>query len=275
MQEKDRSHTYKNPSSTAEFSGVIETNEEIKIGDFVQVVDNSTGKVVIQGQIAGNKTDPSPEHKLVDEERLMSVDCRHFFKLDDCAYTVRKLEANYVDENFISDNYNECPWGRYDYEDRNEVNMYRDFNIEELDDEMVYIVGLINRFSPYMHTEGSCSGHGDEQAWVSIIFEDASALNDFLDVLVPFKKKIDLTTDEHINVGRTIFCDKPFFPRRVELCLKTKEVGSPAWQALDELAEYLNLIIEARDKSFKLIDKIITRQFETSVLGKGDGESES
>lgn len=275
MQEKCQLHSYENPSSPAEFSGVIETNDEIEVGDFVQVVDNSTGKVVIQGQITGHKTNSSLEHKLVGEERLLSVDCRHFFKLDDRAYTVRKLDANYVDENFISDNYNECPWGRYNNVDHSEVNMYRDFSIGELDDEMVYIVGVINRFSLYMHTEGSCSGHGVKQAWVSIIFEDASALNDFLDVLVPFKKKIDLTTDKHINVSRTVFCEKPFFPRRVEMCLKTKEVGSPAWQALDELAEYLNLIIEARDKSFKLIDKIITNQFKTSVLGKNDGESSS
>ena len=275
MQSIGQSRKLENQNDQLELLGIDETNDEIKIGDFVQVIDNASGRIVIQGQISGHKTNSSPEHKLEGEERLLSVDGRHYFKLDDDAYTVKKLDVNYADDNFIEANYNERPWGRYNDYDRSKVNMYRDNSIDELDIEVKHVVDTINMFSPSMHTEGSCSGHGKHQAWVSITFEDLRDLNDFLDALVPFKMKIDLTTDEHINVSRNVFCGKPFFPRHVEMCLKTKEIGAPAWQALDEFADYLNLIIRARDRSFKLVDRIITRQFETSVLGKTNGESEA
>ena len=248
-------------------SCVYTTNDKIELGDLVQVIDNASSRVVIQGQIC-NRKDSNRKKPLDGDLNLFTVDNKHYFKLDSESYTVKKLDANFVDDDFIQENYNEIPWRHYSEADRDEVDMFREHNIEELDPEVINIVASLNRFSPYMLTAGSCSGHGKEQAWVSIRFEYLSSLNDFLDILVPFKTRIDLTTAENINTSPTLLIGKPFFPRQVEMCLKAKDIGEPGWKAFDEFAEYLERIIDIRNRSNNLLHKTIKLEKDRAAMSQ-------
>lgn len=114
--------TYKSKSTNVEREGVSHKHRHrhtqgeracfyvpittIDLGDFVQVIDNTTQKVVIQGLVTYRK-DGTRGKRFTDENRLFSVDDKHFFKLGDNAYTVKKLGNSYSDDNFISENYKE------------------------------------------------------------------------------------------------------------------------------------------------------------------------
>ena len=248
-------------------SCVYTRNDKIEPGDFVQVIDNSSGRVIIQGEVIGLKLFSKPGKKLGNRERLFSIDDKHFFKLDDAAYTVKRLNAHYVNEDFIYSNYKLAPWRRYNHVKRDEVNLFRENSIDELDAEVVNVVRVLNNFSPYMSTVGSCSGHGKHIAWVTIRFEDMLTINDFLNVFVPYSSMLDVTTDACVG---TIFhhFSGNVFPGDVEMRLKTKEVGEPGWQALDEFAEYLERIIDIRNRSNNLLHKTIKLEKDRAALSQ-------
>ena len=239
----------------------------IDLGDFVQVIDSTTRKVVIQGLVRYQK-DGTRGKRFADENRLFSVDNTHFFKLGDNAYTVKKLGNSYSDDNFISENYKEISWWDYEIETNDKCDMVRENCIEELDKEVANVVTVLNKFSPRMAITGSCSGHGERPAHVDIRFEDLLTINDLMNVFVPYTSKIDLTTYPCITNDPFNSSDQAFSPRNVELRLKTKEVGEPAWHVLDELTEYLNTIIDVRSRFWNLQNKIIKKERDRITLGQ-------
>ncbi len=241
-------------------SCVFAKNQEIGQGDIVQVIDNLSGRTIIQGEVTGLKDSVTSEKRFNDHEKLFSIDDKHFFKLDDDAYTIKKLDTPYVDEDYICANYKMAPWHHYNNVKREEVNFFRENSVDELDKEVEDVIRALNKFSPYMLTTGSCSGHGEEQAWVTIRFKDLLTINDFLNVLTPYNSKLDLTTDANINTVPPHFAGNAIFPRDVDMQLKTKEVGKPAWRALDEFTEYLYTIIDLRKRFWNLQNKLINRE---------------
>ena len=99
---------------------------------------------------------------------VLTTDC--FFRLDDDAYEVIKLESPYVDELFICNNHKVLPWGQSGDVQRGEVDFFREYSIDELDREVVKVVYFLNEFSPFMKTTGSCSGHGKGMRGWRLIF---------------------------------------------------------------------------------------------------------
>ena len=241
-------------------SCVYAANDGIQHGEFVQVIDNASGRIVIQGTISFIKEFAGGKQKLDADERFISVDNRLFFKLDADAYEVIKLESPYVDEPFIYNNYKVLPWSQSGDVQRGEVDFFREYSIDELDGEVVKVVHVLNEFSPLMQTTGSCSGHGKGHAWVTIIFYDLQTLSEFYNVLAPYASKIEFNTQESTAAQASKDPGKTFILRPMVLRLVTKEVGEPGWKALDEFAEYLSTMIDARNRFWNLQNKLINRE---------------
>ena len=243
----------------------VHDNCRINVKDFVQVIDNKTEKIIIQGQVQSEKTfapttNSKTGKKLEDSERLISVDEKYFFKLNDERYTVIKLDNAFVDENFIKEKYSIKPWGSYNEVTRNKFNMFRENTLLELDKEVDSVVHTLNEFSPYLSTTGSCSGHDIGPAWITMRIYSSRTLIDFINILVPYKHKMVFTTEEKQCERGASFHRKPFFPRYIEMSLRTKEMGKPAYKTLDDFDNYLKRVIALRDNSYALLDETIRRE---------------
>ena len=237
----------------------------ITVADIIQVIDNKHNKVIAKGQVHYEKvttgfSDSGAMGVLTKDKKLISIDNKTFFKLDSDNYRIEKLDPFFVNENFIKQNYTTKKWSEYKESNRNNTDIYIENNILELDQEVENLVHTLNRFSPHMTTTGSCSGHGKKRAWISLTFESSRALIDFIDVFDPYKEQIDFTTDPHMYPQKKSFCEKPFFPRNTVLTLKTKEIGQPAYEILEEFNNYLDSIIKLRNKSNESEDELMTQE---------------
>lgn len=235
-------------------------------GKYVQVIDNETNTIVIQGTINDMKEVYNDgignDLGFSDQERLYSVGGKYFFKLDSHKYTVKNLPIYFVNEGFISKKYKLQGWMNYDHSQRGNFDIYIEHNIDELDEEVENIVYTLNRFSKYLKTTGSCSGHNKGKAWVELQFDNSRTLEEFVNIFEPFKCKMDFTTSERSAVNVDTFNGNSFFPAHSVMCLITKQVGSPAYDTLDEFAEYLKKIISVRNDSFNQIGDIIRQESE-------------
>lgn len=267
----NKTENNESPNSTAEnkkdAASANKGNKRITSEDLIQVIDNKHNKVIAKGQACYQKIiGPSPDSvkskkfvNLTKDKRLISIDNKHFFKLDDSNYRVEKLEP-FVATDFIEQNYTTGKWSEYKNLNRDEINVFMENTVQELDKEVENIVHTLNRFSPYMSTIGSCSGHGEMVAWVSLGFSNSQALIDFLNAFEPYKSKLSLFADNRSFPHRFLFYEMPFFPRDVTLRLETKDIGQSAWEILDDFDKYLKKIIKLRNRSNNTLDELITRK---------------
>lgn len=158
-------------------------DKKITFGDYVQVIDNAKREVVFQGLVTNIKVqchndDDSETDELEENERMFSIDDKYFFKLDDAKYTVVKLAKNFVNKEFIRKNYTVQSWGSCCDVNRDDIDIFIEHSIDELDEEVKSIVNTLNKFSMNMKTTGSCSGHGKGYAWVTILFNNSRVLED-------------------------------------------------------------------------------------------------
>lgn len=237
----------------------------VQLGDFVQVVDKASNEVIIQGTVKYEKVNgPSKSSDRINElsgnKRLMSIDNKYFFKLDDDAYFVNKIHPFYINDNFIRQNYHLNTWKNYNGEPRDAVRMWIENPITDLDKEVKGAVLALNRFSPYMSTTTSCSGHDVTSAFIRVRFENESTLTDFLNVFEPFKWKMDISTEDKSYTHKMQFLDRPFFPRHIELCLRTKGIGEEAYKTLEEFDEYLSRVIDFRNKTYESLENMIDQE---------------
>lgn len=243
-----------------------QNSDEILLGDFIRIVDKKTQKVIVQGQVHYEKDNvpPTPEQDeliaLEGTKRLLSIDNKWFFRLDDDAYTVEKIDVNLTDDDFIEKNYKIQEWREYIEAKRAEFDVYRENTVEELDEGMENIVEALNGYSPYIVTVGSCSGHGKKPAWVSIRAESAEALINFINVFDVYRSKLDLTTERKLHTHRAHFRNAPFFPSHIELTIRTIDVGHKAIKTLDEFAKYLRKVSDLKIKTNILLEETMTQE---------------
>ena len=239
-------------------------NDRVIPGDYVQVIDNVTKCLIMQGEVKNEKlvctTGSGTEtFELSDDQRLLTLDNKYFFRLDDSKYTVKRLPKLFFEQGFVRKNYEVRTWRSVKEKGPENADIFMDYSIEELDKEVESIVYTLNRFSLDMETEASCSGHDKLPAYVQIQFNNPRVLGDFLEVFEPFKEKMTITTASGASVTRQRFEQNAFFPGLIAMHLRTKEVGEPAYKTLDEFDEYLNGIIEFRNKAFNELDNLISQ----------------
>ena len=115
-----------------------------------------------------------------------------------------------------------------------EEDILRDFGIDELDEEVVYLVKVLNQFED-IKTTGSCCGHNKLPLFVDIIFNDHKTLFKILWLIskAKYNEKICLTTVPDIkncNIHNGM----------MRLC--TKLIGKEAYKIANDFAKDLEII---------------------------------
>jgi hypothetical protein len=121
-------------------------------------------------------------------------------------------------------------------EDSNKIDsdILRDFDVDELDEEVCYIVKVLNQFDG-IETTGSCCGHGDYPLYVDVVFTEMKPLGILLWIInrPKYDKVIQLTSCPDLKNNNINTC---------MLRLKTTVIGEEAYKIANEFARDLEVI---------------------------------
>lgn len=145
-------------------------------GEYYQIVNKKTNNIICAGKILNTKhTDNMPI--------MVSFDNKYFFNFEGTKnYSVMKSDCNLVislNKNDIK-NYNICLYR--DYFNYPDYDIFREYDINELDEPVIKLVTILNKFDD-IETTGSCCGHGDNYLWVDIMFHSLPSINLITDLL--------------------------------------------------------------------------------------------
>ena len=195
-------------------------------GKWAKIIDVKTGNIIVAGQIVSRK-DCSYDKKY----DCISFDNRWFFNLN------RKNTFNVISnplgqqvqfDEKLADNYIKVYWNQKDDDD--EADIYRDWDINELDPEVKSLVNVLNKFEG-IKTVTSCCGHNEFPLQVTIQFSDIHMICLIAKVLyMKFNRDFILSTKYNI-VNNNL--------DRVLLDLYTTAIGEEAYQKAEELTKEL------------------------------------
>ena len=110
--------------------------------------------------------------------------------------------------------------------------MYREFTIDELDEEVVSLVKSMNTIK-HIKTVSSCSGHDRRNLWVDFTCDDFNTLNLFLNL---FNYDGDFKYDWNVVTNyKLTTTDKNL----IALELRCKHRGKKAYECAEKLSKYL------------------------------------
>ena len=197
-----------------------------------------------RGDVCGRKTN-NPAH---DDLSYISNDGKWYVNMkDDSAFLVKQVEKGLPPIPFNGPGkYVWKYWRDYLSE---LVDLYRDFSIEEVDEEVKELVTELNKWDG-IQTIGSCCGHDKSELWIQVDATSTHNLNIILNVLrTPkvFPRMLDrfrIALDG--DKSQCINCDKIIHgkPMNLSIVLMTTDVGERAYESARLLARYLNIIRE-------------------------------
>ena len=190
--------------------------------DFLTIKDLH-GNILASGKVVGRKTISRCEAKF----NHVSVDGNFYFNLDSDNFIFEKSNKPVEQKFFNNEQYhlNVVDWCY-----SNEIidaDIYRDNNIDELDEEVSFLVECLNKLEG-LTTTCSCCGHGEFNLYVDFILTDLKPLM-ILEYLISkeFRKDFNLLFDKN----RVIVDDN------VNLTLSSTCKGSRAYFAANEFAK--------------------------------------
>ena len=200
------------------------TNPEAYIGKYIQVFDKNNALIA-----AGLCTSLKPNYKNI---LYVSFDDKWFYGNKNLIFK----EVEYTDS-IIPNEPPEClvwDYWRNHPNRQTEVDVYRDFSYDEIDEPIRAYVDQLNQITEEIQTCDSCCGHGISNWFISFRFKSISSLSKFLKVLATFQDQLVLVSNStHLQ-----------FDSQVMLQLKPSE---------------------SLDQNFVLLEKFIkrlTREFE-------------
>lgn len=200
--------------------------------EWAKIIDKKTNKVLAAGKITCRKD----YNQLSKPYNCISFDSRWFFNLDtkdkfDVQDNPEHLVVSMRDEDIPTD-YKKDLW-RNNIE---EMHLYRDYDINELDPEVKDLVFALNELDK-VKTVCSCSGHGDRPLSVYIIFFDFKPLCMLVKLIHDkFRKDFNLRTRPDIYNSKL---------DRVVLELETTTIGKEAFEKAQEMTKELKKWIRA------------------------------
>lgn len=199
-------------------------------GKYCKVINRITGEIIASGKIINHKDVPV---------KCISFDNKYFFNLKKKLF-YKIIFCDYCDEiKFDNIKYKNkiILWRKAPV--KKNAFVYREYDINELDDEIKDLVHIINKLN--LRTVGSCSGHNEKPAWVDISFINFKQLKKFLEILSSdkFYGKFTLSSDILVNS----------VDDEIILRLKTNSIGKKAYADIDYLTKYLN-------EMYKIIEHI-------------------
>lgn len=190
---------------------------------WVKLIDKTTNEIIVSGLLVAFKDLP---------ELLISFDFKHFFVTrENPLYNIEVIEDHNI-VNFDSKKYESYihPYINMHLRDVSNEYIFREFDMNELDPEIAPLVYILNDLG--YKTTGSCCGHGEDEAWVHINFEDFFNLKNLVKILEKDEFKHDFVLTTHPNVINT-------HPREIRLSLQTTSKGQKAYDDVLRLTEYL------------------------------------
>lgn len=186
------------------------------------IIKDLNGKVLASGKVVGRKTISRCEHAF----NHVSVDGNFYFNLDSKQFMFEKKNkpVDLVKFDDKNTSFNVVAW-----QDSNEIvdaDIYRDNDINELDDEVSFLVECLNRLEG-LTTTCSCCGHGEFNLYVDFILTDLKPLL-ILEYLISkeFRKDFNLLFDK----------DRVIADDSVNLTLSSAGKGRIAYLAANKLA---------------------------------------
>ena len=150
---------------------------DFKKNNYYKIIDIKTNAIICAGKITFIK-------QTKDMPILISFDNKFFFNSEGTSkYKVVKSDTE-VDvpllRNIILESYKICLYE--DYFNYPDYDIFREYDINELDEPVIKLVTILNKFDDIEIT-GSCCGHGDNYLWVDIMFHSLSSINLIIDLL--------------------------------------------------------------------------------------------
>lgn len=203
-------------------------------GDYAKILDKATGKVIAAGEIIAKKeSDEDTVTGHIYNCYCISFDNRWFFDLEktdkfEVAENLEKLVVEMTEAD-IPSSYSKCLWN--DHKQNVHFDLYRDYDMTELDPEVKELVFALNKFEG-MKTVSSCCGHGEIPLHIYISFSKFLPLCFLAKVLNnKFKEDFVLTTRKNINNTHV---------DNIIMSLETTVIGEEAYQKANLLAKELN-----------------------------------
>ena len=223
-------------------------NQEIR---WYEVRDSSTGEVLSRGHNIRYKTNRPGNIHL----RYVCTDDKWFFNMDSDKFIIKQIEPMTEEDVIPFTREKEYEWGYWSDVSRDE-DIYRDWSIDELDEEVRPLVEELNKWDG-VQTVGSCCGHGRGPLWVQINFQGVSNANIILNILrspevfpkMLDKFTIDISSKNHFSMQyyqcyRSGGWDNAILGyidglRPLYLVLASTDVGEEAYKSAELFTRYL------------------------------------
>lgn len=194
-------------------------------GDYYKVVDKATKEIICAEPISFIKN-------TANMSILISFDNKYFFKfegtmkykvIENSKHLERPLKLEFLNR------YAVCLYK--DYFKYPHYDVYREFDITELDKPVIKLVKALNKFEG-IETTGSYCGHDENILWIDIIFYTIPALNLLLEII-----NTEKYTDKFMLCN--YYTQKNNSNESVMLRLRTFSIGEKAYKYADDLAKDL------------------------------------
>lgn len=203
-------------------------------GDYAKIIDKATGKAIAAGEIIAKKeSDENTVTGHIYNCYCISFDNRWFFDLEktdkfEAVENIEKLVVKMTEAD-IPSSYSKCLWN--EHRQGIHFDLYRDYDITELDPEVKELVFALNKFEG-MKTVSSCCGHGKIPLHIYILFSKFLPLCFLAKVINnKFREDFILTTRKNVSNNHV---------SNIIMALETTAIGEEAYQKASELAKELN-----------------------------------
>ena len=228
---------------------------------YCEIIDSNTYNIIAKGRVTDYKKFGGDKKRGKElKVDLISFDGKYYFhRKGNTRYYVTYKTAETIGTPIPykeDETYRMKLWRDVEVTDADWVDVYRDFDMSELDDEIKDLVDVLNTIDG-IRTTGSCSGHGKGEAWVAMNISKYSAAWFILRLLqhnpTHFydRFEIDLGTP-----SVTVYEYNHRGDKDCPLCIKTKAIGNEAYLAINDLTRYIKELIAGN--TFTLDDEIRT-----------------
>lgn len=199
----------------------------ISINDYIQIFDKKSNQLIANGKVIAVKINESMNLYCV------SIDNNYFFNNNSSNFKFKKIDEMVETKYYKSLKKYKINLWKYHVKKYDNVDIFYDYNIHELDKEVVELVKALNGL-PDISTQGSCSGHNREPLWVSINFETIASIIKLAKIINRyFNDDFVLSTRNNIiQSGQD----------HIVLCLISNHIGKKAYENALKLAEILNYL---------------------------------
>lgn len=193
------------------------------IDTWCKIIDINTQNIVLAGKVYNTK-----------KQGLLSFDNKFFFREKGTSkyFITDNLEKIEI-KNPIPNNYILVPYRGNN--NNTTADVFRDYDITELDEEVKELVYALNKIDG-ITTTGSCSGHGKEKLYVNFIVNKDDNLKFLSTILIHFTR--DFILKDHMKKFNNSNNNTKMFE------LQSIKMGEAAYKAANKLAKYINALIK-------------------------------